>query len=301
MSTVIVDGNYMAIRAMTVNQDMVTQEGINTSGIYIILKMMWVMREKFGKDLVVALDSGHSQFRKSIYPDYKVKNKKPEADKTDAELMEDREWEINKTRTFSLLRNIIPKMGIPVVKMEGEEADDIIYRLCEHIGPTSIAASDDSDYLQMVNLGVKVWQPMKTRLVDQHNFKEIMGFDPAYFTLFKSVIGDGSDNIGGVHGVGEKTCMKIIEKMTAPTIDEMIRVCDEEKGKVFKKVIEQKAIIERNMNLVDLSRMPLSKESVVESYQRSLSEAKIDYNYVQDMFQRLEFKSLANWLLAIKN
>jgi DNA polymerase-1 len=292
MKHIIIDGNYQVNRAIyaDIGMKMSNSQGQYTGGIYILLRILWQIKEKMndGK-LTVVFDHGHSAYRKSIYPEYKLRGPVTEADR-DIQLEEAFDF------TYAVLKKLLPRMGIPTFSIPGEEADDVIYRLAEQLEGVTVG-TDDSDYLQFITIGSRVYRPMKDILIDKHNFVEVMGFKPEYFTLYKAMQGDGSDNISGIKGIGEATAKKIILAITEPTIEKILEHCvNNSKFAWATKIIENKHILERNMKLIDLREIPLTKETVFEAYQRSLNEAVPNLEYVHGKFKALEIKTLGTWL-----
>lgn len=293
----ILDGTYSIHRAVhSQGKHLKSASGLPTAGIYIFLKMLWNFKD-LGEP-VVAFDwiNARSPFRKNIHPEYKKRDEpKDELEKKARE-----ETRRNLTFTYNTLRHLLPKMGIPVVVMENQEGDDVIYRLCEGIseqGNNIWVASDDKDYIQFLTLdNVKVYQPMKDKRWNRDKFLEEFGFDCKHFTLYKSIIGDSSDNILGIKGIGEKTAMKIIKEMENPSIQSLYEYANSGNKAVHKKLKDGIPLVKRNLMLIDLNNIPLTKEDVINNYNESLRSISIDVQYVVSKFKELDFKSFGNWL-----
>jgi 5'-3' exonuclease len=291
---IIVDGTYNCYRSVFMGGSMSTASGIKSGGAYIFLKMLYNLREH-GK-IVCIFDSGHAQWRKELYPEYKKREPKPDTE-------ENRALAESFQTTFAILKDLLPRMGIPVVTIPNNEADDIVFRLGQalrDINHNVTVCSEDNDYLQMINFGMKVFKSQKDELWNKDTFVNKYEFDPQYFTLYKSLHGDGSDNISGIKGIGEETAAKIIKELKEPSLVGLLEWTSSLPiSNLKKKVKDNFALIKRNMLLMDLQTIPLSKMEVFEEYQRSINEATVDYKYVVNKFNHLEFRTLNNWLSCI--
>lgn len=273
---------------------MYTSAGVPSGGAYIFLKMLWNIKE-IGNPIVV-LDSGHSKFRTEVYPDYKKK-----AEKTVEEKDEQSEQAFN--ATFSILTKLLPNMGVPVMKIDGEEADDVAYVLATYLKSKNteniFMVSDDADWEQNVNLGATVFKAMKNEYVTPANFLEKHGFDPKYFALWKSLIGDGSDNIPGIKGIGPVSATKIINQLKTPELSSLLEWSNSGETKLHKKIKEGFAIVKRNTLLIDFKNIQISQNAVIDSYLQASHIAKINFEYVKNKFHSLEFNTLSNWLVYL--
>jgi DNA polymerase-1 len=297
MSVVILDGTYQLSRAVhSSGGDLVSSTGIPTGGIFTFLKMLWNFKD-FGTP-IAAFDwmGARSSFRRAIYPEYKVR----EQPKTEEELIAKEENRKFMVYSFNSLRDLLPKMGVPFVVVQDQEGDDVVYHLAKHhskLGEEVWVVSDDKDYLQFLNLpNVRVYQPIKDLKWDKAYFLEHYGFDSTYFVLFKSIIGDGSDNIDGVYGVGEKTAAKIMKELKEPTILALLEWANAGEKAVHKKIKEGLPIIKRNLMLIDLDQMALSEETVMSVYTQAKQQTSVDVQFVVERFKTYEFYSFGTWL-----
>jgi len=290
MNYFIVDGNYCAIRAIFKGMNMTTSDGYPSGGSYIFLRMLHNFLE-FGKPIVV-FDGGHAKWREQLYPEYKNKPKDPNKVKDVG-----REEAFN--ATFTLLPELLPKMGIPTIRMAGEEADDVIFRLAKGLvddGHHVTAISDDEDYLQMINYGVSVFRAMKGEHWNKDNFISYCGVNPEEFILYKSLQGDNSDNIAGIKGVGEAAALKIVKQLKSPTIESLIEWANSNDSSIAKKVKENISIAKRNLLLMDLSKCHITPDEAGLALAKAVVEAKPNFDYVKSKFQKMEFKTLGIWL-----
>ena len=296
----IVDGNYLMVRCVAANPGLRSAIGEPTGGIFIFLKSLYALSQD--SKIVVCFDGGHNKIRNSIYPEYKANRHKDPDDPMKSAL------------EFSF-KNILPllrKIGILTVRIDGEEADDIIYAYSRYYSKdySVIVASDDSDYLQMVSEDVRVKRPMKNDYITMNNFKEIIGYKPEYHIIYKSLLGDKSDNIPSpCKGFGEKTVLGIVnwleDNNLPPTLENIKEYIDiNSNKKVFQRFKEENGFknLKRNVFLIDISRIASG-----DSYNEYIRQLKIaqqlvepDSEYVRKVFNRFGIKSLPQWILYAK-
>ena len=176
---------------------MITKEGIYTQGIYGFLNMLQKIRNDYEPDhLTVAFDLKAPTFRHIEYSEYKAGRKKmpPEL-----------------AMQIPLLKDVLRAMKIEILEMEGYEADDIIgtvARVSEEAGLTPLIITGDKDALQLVTDVTKVIITKKGitefEIYDPDKMLERYGLTPKQFIDLKGLMGDSSDNIPGIPGVGEK-------------------------------------------------------------------------------------------------
>lgn len=270
-----------------------------TGGIYLFLRSLFALNS-FGK-LVVIFDGGHSKFRTSLLPDYKKRPKKDE--NSPQEFLIKTCFDVS----FTLLDGLLTRMGIPNFRISGAEADDVLYLTAKHLcnqNNEATAISDDEDFLQFVNVGAKVFRPIKKEQFEYDSFKEQFGIIPEYFTLYKSLVGDNSDNINGVKRTGPVTAKKIINQLDQTNFENIIQNlviwASQRKTSLQDKIIENIALIKRNFMLIDLSYIDLDENYIQEQFNLSIEKAqKINFNYIIKMFNLLKFKSFGKWLTKL--
>lgn len=300
MRHIIVDGNYQVYRSVFTGKLMYTKSGIFSGGTVIFLRMLYNL-QVHGSPIVV-FDHSHSQWRKDLHPEYKLRSPK-----SPQEEEESKKKKVSFDTTFNILKDILPKMGIPVVILEGNEGDDVLFRLGQGLVKNNdavTAASDDGDFLQFVKEGIKVLQPMKEKQFTKDNFQEINEFNllPEQFVLWKCLIGDNSDNINGCPGIGPVNATKVVKSLTTPDISGLVKWIDELPDSTNKKKVRENInIIKRNWLLINLDIIPLSIEEVWAKYLEAKSLAVPNYRYVFNKFQELELKSLGIWLENVAN
>ena len=216
----IIDGNHALHRILSIpnNYELQNSEGIKTGGVFGLLKIIIKQLKTYNYYPVVVFDCGLSKRRLEVYPNYKRYQEKQllteSVDmKTEAQLFEE-EFKANLNTQITLLKEILPLFGIPVIQFDGWEGDDLIYILTK-ISKNSIVISDDKDLLQLIKDNGKnkcrVRRDMREEFWDINTLKE-NNLDAKKFILVKAIIGDPSDNIpSSCYGVGEKTADGLLE------------------------------------------------------------------------------------------
>ena len=190
----IIDGNNLLHRAYHKFSRM-QANGKGTSMIYgfpFILRSL--ITHKGPDKVIVVFDSkGKSKHRLDLLPDYKERKQKLGFDKDD---FVEQKHEV---------AGILIAMGIPVVIMDGEEADDLIYLVARKFRKENdiLIVSSDKDFNQMVGDHVSIWNPIKKLEITRSNMLYKIGYNPKQCVDYLSMLGDKSDNIPGYHGMGE--------------------------------------------------------------------------------------------------
>ena len=197
----IVDGNSLAYRAYYAMPLLTNGEGIYTGAIYGFLNMFLKVLEEVKPEYVaVAFDFSKKTFRNQLFEAYKGTRKE-----TPDELRQQ----------FPLLKEILTKMGIKIYERDGIEADDIIGTITRQSGLKNIVLSGDRDVLQLINDHTNVWLTKKgiteLQIVDEEVLKTDFGVSSDGVIELKALMGDTSDNIPGVRGIGPKTALELIQ------------------------------------------------------------------------------------------
>ena len=203
---VLIDGHSILNRAFYGVPDLTNSEGLHTNAVYGFLNIMFkVLDEEKPEYLTVTFDVHAPTFRHEMYADYKG-TRKPMAEEL--------------RQQVPVIKEVLKAMGIETIEQAGLEADDLlgtISCMCEAKGMDVSIISGDRDTLQLATEHVKIRIP-KTRQgkteVEDYNASEVKeryGVTPSEFIDVKALMGDASDNIPGVPGVGEKTATKIIQ------------------------------------------------------------------------------------------
>lgn len=249
-----IDGNSLVFRAYwalpTTMQDKV---GRPTNAIYGFFTMLFRVVEEYNPSYIaVAFDRSEKTFRHKKYLEYKAGRKK-----TPDELLVQ----------IPMLKEALEQVGVRCVDQAEYEADDIIGALSVRAEKKNIPSyifTADKDQLQLIDDHISVVLTKKgvteTKLMTREVLMEEMGLTPAQIPDLKALMGDASDNIPGITGIGEKTALKLLHEY--PTIEELYDHIDElPKNKLHEKLVNGKesAFMSKDLATIE-SGMPLKKE-----------------------------------------
>ncbi|GGF97863.1 DNA polymerase I [Paenibacillus abyssi] len=275
---ILIDGNSIANRAFYAMPPLTNSAGLHTNAVYGFTTMLLkLLEEEKPTHMLVAFDAGKVTFRHEGYGDYKGGRQK-----TPPELSEQ----------FPLIKELLQAFGIAQFELSGFEADDIIgtlTRMADEAGVEALVVSGDKDMLQLASDKVTIALTRKgvseVELYTPEAIGEKYGLSPAQIIDLKGLMGDSSDNIPGIPGVGEKTALKMLHEFGS--VEDVLANIDSLKGKMKEKVEQHQEDAIMSKKLATIYReVPLEQgieEIVYEGYDKGqLSEA----------FRKLEFKSL---------
>lgn len=225
----ILDSNSLMNRAFFALPPLTNSDGIHTNAIYGFMNMLFKMKEEIEPDCIIAtFDLKAPTFRHKEYADYKAGRKKMAP-----ELYEQ----------FPIIKELLKLMGIKIFELEGFEADDLIgtiSKFAEDNDTEAYVVTGDKDALQLASDKTKVVITKKgvseTAVYDRESFIKEYEVTPTQFIDVKGLMGDKSDNIPGVPGVGEKTAFKLIKEYGC--IEEVLQNIDNISGKKLKENLE---------------------------------------------------------------
>lgn len=231
MKLMVIDGNSIVNRSFYGVRPLTTKDGLYTNAVYgFVTTLQRLMDEEAPEAVCVTFDRKEPTFRHLEYEGYKAQRKgMPE------EL----------AQQMPVLKDVLDAMNIPRYELAGYEADDLIgtiSRKCESAGWACVIVTGDRDSLQLVTEHTKVklisthMGQTTTKDMTPESFREVYGFDPIHIIDLKALMGDASDNIPGVKGIGEKTAMTLIQKYQ--TVDALYAAMPEADAKpaVLKKL-----------------------------------------------------------------
>jgi len=278
----ILDGNSLMNRAFYAIPALNNSEGLNTNAIYGFINMLFKMREELKPNYIVTtFDKKAPTFRHKDYKDYKAGRKK-----MPPELSEQ----------FPVVKELLEKLAINIFEIEGFEADDLIGTLASfsrNQGIEVYIVTGDKDALQLAEDNVKIVINKKgmteKEIYDKDRMLMDYGVTPKQFIDVKGLMGDSSDNIPGVPGIGEKTALKLIKEYGS--IENVLMNIDNLSGKKIKenlKEYREQAVFSKKLATI-VTDVPI--EIDLEDIK---SKEKFDVEAVRKMFVKLEFKSLMN-------
>jgi DNA polymerase-1 len=266
---------YYALTAGGSNQRWQTSKGEPIAGVFgFARELMRIMEQEKPEYMAVAFDTGKT-FRHEMFPDYKA---------TRAKMPDDLRPQIER------IREMVDIFNLPRLEMEGYEADDVLGSVARFAAEQGLGIkiiTGDRDLLQLVNerTAVYVAGDDKTYVTDQDVSNSKFGIPPQQVVDYKAIVGDKSDNIPGVPGVGEKTALKLLEQYG--TLDEIYKHLDEVEKRWRTKLEEGKdsAYLSRNLAAIHTD-LPIELD---------LEHARADQfdpAALEAFFQELEFRTL---------
>ncbi|MHB1120159.1 MAG: 5'-3' exonuclease H3TH domain-containing protein, partial [Bellilinea sp.] len=286
----LIDGHALAYRtyfALTMTgQRFSTSSGEPTAGTYgfasVLLKLLEQDRPEY---LAVAFDTGKT-FRNDIFPEYKA---------TRAKMPDDLRPQIER------IREMVDVFGLPRLEMEGAEADDVLGTIARQAVEKGLGVkiiTGDRDLLQLVDDRVYVnLAGSKLSEAKDYGPQDVvasLGVRPDQVVDYKALVGDKSDNIPGVTGVGEKTALSLLEKY--PTLDEIYAHLDEITGRVH-------TLLERDREQAYLSRdlATIRTDIAVSLDLEKARTSNLNLPAIEAFFLQMEFKTLVARLKKIEN
>lgn len=278
---VLIDGHSILNRAFYGLPDLTNSEGLHTNAVYGFLNILFrTLEEEQPQYLAVAFDVHAPTFRHQMYADYKG-TRKP----MPSELREQ----------VPMLKEVLRAMDIELVEKAGYEADDILGTLaerCEKEGMEVTVVSGDRDILQLASDRIMIRMPKTVRgktTIENYHAKEVLEryqVEPKQIIELKALMGDTSDNIPGIPGVGEKTATKlIVEYGSIENAYVHVEEIRPNKAKESLKNNYDLAVMSKKLATID-TQAPVECD---------LEHAKIRNLYTEEayeMFRRLDFKNL---------
>ncbi len=273
----LIDGNSLFNRAFYATPQFTTQSGQPTNAIFGFVKLLFkIMQDREPDYIICAFDMKAPTFRHKMYDDYKgTRHAMPDALQVQV----------------PLLKDLMRAMNIAVREQEGIEADDILGTISKKMAGEahSYIYTGDRDSFQLVDDWTDICFTVKgvseLKELSMANFKAETGLEPKQIIDLKSLMGDTSDNIPGVPGIGEKTAHDLIEKFGS--LDGVYEHLDETKGALHRKLEEGKDSAYLSYTLSTIHR-----DCDVDV---NLEDCKTPRTYSQDvksLFKQYEFKTL---------
>ena len=275
---VMIDGNNLMFRSYYATaysgNMMKNSKGFPTNALYGFTNMMnKIINEEKPKYVIVAFDKGKT-FRHDNYHEYKAGR---------IEMPEDLKVQ------FPVAKEMLDEMGIKWFEIDGYEADDIIGTFSEMVNKDEnyygLIVSSDKDLLQLINDNITV-KLLKTKdyiMMDRNTFIDTYGVEPNKMIDIKGLMGDSSDNIPGVSGIGEKTALKLLQEYGS--VENLYVNLDKVKGKLFEKLSAGK----------DAAFMSKQLATIFKEVPMNLNIDDIKYrgpnNRLKEIYEELEFYS----------
>ncbi len=268
----LIDGSAYIYRAYHAISPLSTRGGLPTHAVFGFVNIIHrLLREKKPQFVAVAFDSRGPVFRKQLYGPYKANR---------PSMPEDLAVQIPYIKAF------VSACKIPQFEQEGVEADDIIAsaaRLLSKQHADIIIVSSDKDLLQLVGPQVVMWDPMRDRLFDSDEVRKKYNVGPERLLDVFALIGDSSDNVPGVAGIGPKTAEKLINDYGS--MDGIFAHLDGMKtSKIKENLVKSRDIAYLSWQLISL-KMDVDLPDTLAAYQLQAA----DEEQLQDLYRQLEF------------
>ena len=276
----IVDGHALCYRAYFafIKNPLVNSRGQNTSAIFGFARMILsLIREQSPDYFAVAFDPPVKSFRFRIYNEYKANRQK---------MPDDLRSQIDE------IKNLVKEIGIPVIESEDFEADDILGTMAEKYASHGLdvyLVTGDKDAYQLLDENVKIYANKKGiseyEIYDKENIIEKTGLKPELIIDYMALMGDSSDNIPGVKGIGEKTALKLISEYSS--LENLYSNIESIKGKT-------KVLLEEGKDMAFLSRelVAIKKDVPLKLEIEELTFTGINTEKAHEYFTSLEMLSV---------
>lgn len=277
---VLIDGTALLYRGFfAIPPYLATKDGVQTNAVYgVSLMLLNIFTQEKPDYVAIAFDSREKTFRHEEFKEYKAHRPPPPP---------------GLHEQLPILEEVLRAFDIPVFKLPGYEADDIIATLTkqasEHERINVAIATGDLDMTQLVNERVYVFAPQngfnKTTVYDIAGVGEKFGLRPDQIIDYKALRGDASDNIPGVKGIGEKTAVKLLQEYE--TLESVYDHLADISGAVGRKLADDREMAFFSKKLVILDcKVPIELD-----LKRCEAHA-VDWRRVMASFKQLEFGSL---------
>lgn len=287
----LIDGHALAYRSYFAltgpggGARFTTKSGESTAGVYGFASVLLsLLSQESPEYLAVSFDTGRT-FRDDIFPEYKgTREKMPE----------------DLASQIVRMRELVQSFGIPIYEMEGYEADDVLgtmAKLAASQGVHTIILTGDKDLLQLSNEHVQIrLSGQKLSEAIDYGPKEVkkkLGIDPGQVVDYKAMVGDTSDNIPGVRGVGEKTAVKLLEQYG--TLDNIYDHIEEIPSRFQNKLVD-----DRENAYLSQKLATIVTDLALEFDLEACRAREYDRNKVVALFRELEFRTLLDRIPRIE-
>jgi DNA polymerase-1 len=290
----LVDGYALIYRAFfaMIARPLTTKSGENTSAVWGITNFLLRLYENYHPEYIGWVHDRGVSFRQEQYPEYKATR-----EKLGEELQQDFD------RSLERVCQVLDAFHIPVIALNGYEADDVVATLAQRAsgsGLQAVIVSGDKDFYQLIGEGVALLNPgrggqaaVEEQWVDQSNASERLGVPPQRVVDYLALVGDSSDNIPGVKGIGDKTAVQLLE--TYGDLDTILANAAQISGKRPREALLAQADNAR------LSRqlVTLRRDVPIELDLDQLRVRTPDTDALAALFTELEFRTLIPKLDAL--
>ena len=285
----LIDGYAMFYRAhfAMIRNPLVNSKGMHTSALFgFANQMMKLIKNENPDEIIAAFDSKEKTFRHKKYPLYKATREKMPEEMIDQ---------------LPYLWKLLDCMGIPTMERPGYEADDIIGTLAKKYseeGREVFIVSGDKDFMQLINDKIFLYAPSgrrgEIRIFDRKGVLEKWGVPPEKIIDLLGLMGDASDNVPGVMGVGEKTAVKLLNQYGS--LESSLVHAEEVKNKRAREGLincKKEALLSKELVTIEVN-MEIDQEI------NSFDSSKYDEEALEELFNNLEFYTMLSQMKQVK-
>ncbi len=271
----LLDASSYLHRAYHAIRNLSNSSGFPTNAIFGFTKMLLkLLSENKPEHLAIVFDAKGPTFRHRLYDKYKANRPPMPADLA---------------KQVPLVKEIVDSLDIKRIERDGYEADDIIgtlARVLERDGYQVVIVTGDKDFRQLLTPSVSMWDTMKEKVTNHQDLKDICGIEPAQFEDVMALMGDSSDNIPGVRGIGEKTAAELIREYGS--LEEVYAHVEE----INKKKVKENLKADRDKAVLSKKLVAICQSVPLGEGETELQVGKPDGKRLSEIFRELEFRDL---------
>lgn len=274
---VLIDGTSFIYRAyFAIPGHLATSKGFPTKAIFGVTQMLLKILKQWDPPYIIwFMDEEVPTFRHHVFEAYKA---------TRPKMPDDLKVQI------PYVRKIISSLGIPIVSCPGYEADDLMASFLKTFPLPAILITADKDLYSLITSQIVFYDPIRDYFLDENEFIKKYGFSPSLFPEFKALIGDPSDNLPGIPGIGEKTAKELILKFRS--LKNLYENLSSVPLKLREKLLKYKEQTLNNLSLIKLNiQAPLPSKDL--SFYQKKSPNLL---YLKELFKELEFRKFLSEL-----
>ncbi|EIY8040809.1 DNA polymerase I [Vibrio vulnificus] len=283
---ILIDGSSYLYRAFHAYPGTMSNGDIPTNAVYGVVNMLRSMMRQFASDrIAVVFDAKGKTFRDDMYPEYKA-NRPPMPDDLRCQI--------------EPLHQVIKAMGLPLIVIEGVEADDVIGTLAYQAsqqGMPVLISTGDKDMAQLVDDNITLINTMTNVVMDREGVIEKFGIPPELIIDYLALMGDKVDNIPGVPGVGDKTATALLQGIGG--LSKLYDHLDDIAALGFRgsKTMAQKLVDNKDNALLSYQLATIKLDVALQETPESLLKTEPNKDELIKLYGQLAFKSWLNELL----
>ncbi|MDK2616811.1 DNA polymerase I [Vibrio vulnificus] len=283
---ILIDGSSYLYRAFHAYPGTMSNGDIPTNAVYGVVNMLRSMMRQFASDrIAVVFDAKGKTFRDDMYPEYKA-NRPPMPDDLRCQI--------------EPLHQVIKAMGLPLIVIEGVEADDVIGTLAYQAsqqGMPVLISTGDKDMAQLVDDNITLINTMTNVVMDREGVIEKFGIPPEMIIDYLALMGDKVDNIPGVPGVGDKTATALLQGIGG--LSKLYNHLDDIAALGFRgsKTMAQKLVDNKDNALLSYQLATIKLDVALQETPESLLKTEPNKDELIKLYGQLAFKSWLNELL----